>query len=358
MRISAVEWFEVNQYVHADMVDSPEYRTELSNWDQVTKFIVRLHTDDGVCGMGETPRGAGREGVEAAARRLVGTAPLTFNLKELPCSGLGPLVYRAFEAALFDLVGKARGMRVCDLLGGAFRDEVVGSFWAGRQTPTHSIETAQEAWVRGYTCIKIKDRADIPLIERVAAMHAEAPDLQFIIDPMQAYQDLDEVIELSRALEPYPVICLEDPLPKTRLADYARLRHEGPVPLALHVGTPAQVLEAIRADAVDFFNCSPASMVRFVQMAELAEVAGKPCWHGSGVDLGILDLAYIHACAAARNCTVPSDILSHLLHVDDFVVEMPPRRQERVAVPEEPGLGGELDMDAVERFLVSRGKVG
>jgi muconate cycloisomerase len=357
MRISAVEWFEVNQFVYPDMVDSPQYRTPASAWDQIPKFLLRLNTDEGLSGIGETPRGAKKQQVEAAARQLLGQDPLALNLKQLPCSELGGLVYRGFETAVFDLVGHARGMRVCELLGGAFRDQVESSFWAGRQTVEDSVETAQEAWVRGYGCIKIKDRKDIPLVERVAQMHAQAPDLRFIIDPMQAYDDVEEVIELSRRLEPYPVICIEDPLPKARLADYARLRQEGPVPLALHASSPGQVLEAIRADAVDYFNCSPGSMVRFVQMAELAEIAGKPCWQGSGVDLGVLDLAYIHSCAAARNCTVPSDILSHLLHVEDFVTEMPARRQDRVTVPEGPGLGGELDMAAVEEFLVSKGRI-
>ena len=75
------------------------------------------------------------------------------------------------------------------------------------------------------------------------------------------------------------------------------------------------------------------------------------------MDLGILDLAYIHACAAARNCTIPSDILSGLLHVDDFVVEMPARQGEWIDVPQGPGLGGELDRAAVEEFLIDQGEL-
>lgn len=357
MKITSVEWFEVNQFVYEDMVDSPEYRTETSYWGRIPKFLLKVKTDEGLVGIGETPRGAGQKQVEAAAQRLIGVDPLDLNLKQLPFSEMGPVVYKGFEVVVLDIVGKARGMRVCELLGGAFRDEVVSSYWAGRQSPEYSVQVAQEAWVQGYRCIKIKDRQDLPTVGRVRAMHEEAPDLQFIIDPMQAYTDVEEAIELSRQLEPFPVICIEDPLPKGRLEDYRRLRQEGPIPLALHVSSPRQVLDAIVAEAVDYFNCSPGSMVRFVQMAELAEVAGKPCWHGSAVDLGILDLAYIHSCAAARNCTVPSDILSHVLHVDDFVVEMPKRVADRVEVPEAPGLGGDMDMDAVERFLIAAGVV-
>ena len=76
-----------------------------------------------------------------------------------------------------------------------------------------------------------------------------------------------------------------------------------------------------------------------------------------GGDLGILDLAYIHACAVPEAATIPHDILSTPLHVDDFVVQMPGREGERIQVPTGPGLGGELDMDAVAEYLISSGEV-
>ena len=95
----------------------------------------------------------------------------------------------------------------------------------------------------------------------------------------------------------------------------------------------------------------------FVRMADVAGAAGKPCWHGSAVDLGLLDLAYIHACAVPEAATIPHDILSTPLHVNDFVVDMPRREGERIAVPDTPGLGGELDMRAVEQFRLSNGEI-
>ena len=92
-------------------------------------------------------------------------------------------------------------------------------------------------------------------------------------------------------------------------------------------------------------------------MVDVAGAAGKSCWHGSAVDLGILDLAYIHACAVPEAATIPHDILSTPLHVDDFVLQMPGREGERIQVPTGPGLGGELDMDAVAEYLISSGEV-
>ena len=74
-----------------------------------------------------------------------------------------------------------------------------------------------------------------------------------------------------------------------------------------------------------------------------------PVWHGSGHELGILDAAMMHSCAAAANCTLPSDILSHQ-RVDDLIVEPIDIRDSYALVSARPGLGVDLDDDAVRRY--------
>jgi muconate cycloisomerase len=195
------------------------------------------------------------------------------------------------------------------------------------------------------------------VVGRLETMLKVAPDLHFIVDAMARYDDLGEMLELSRRFADLQVICIEDPLPKDKLDWYRILREEEPTKIALHIGSARQILEAVEADAVDIFNCAGGTLWEWVDMVGLAGVAGKPCWHGSGVDLGILDLSYIHVCAVADNATVAHDILSAQLHLDDFVVEMPERDGERIRVPEGPGLGGELDMGAVREYLISEGEI-
>lgn len=358
MKIDRAEWWEVQQLVHQEMVNSPEYAAVHERWDLVTKLLVRLHTDDGHTGVGETPRGASRQAVEVACRALLDRDPLELSLRRLPLGDAPGIVYKGLELAVFDLVGRIRGMRMGQLLGGYCRDEVVTSYWAGLQDPEYSAAAAQRARDGGYGCMKIKAMHGMDVVARLETMLAVAPDLRFIVDAMQRYDDLGEMLELSRRLASLRVICIEDPLPKDRLDWYKILREEeGETKIALHLGSVAQILRALEAEAADIFNCSPASVVEFVRMVDVAGVDGKPCWHGSGVDLGLLDLSYIHACAVADNATIPHDILSTPLHVDDFVVDMPPRLGDRVAVPQGPGLGGELDMDAVARYLVASGEV-
>ena len=84
-------------------------------------------------------------------------------------------------------------------------------------------------------------------------------------------------------------------------------------------------------------------------MATLAEVARKPFWHGSEVDLGILEASYVHKCAACESATLPSDIFGELVRSDDLITRPLTFTGSEVTVPTDPGLGVELDHDALER---------
>ncbi|MCX6622482.1 MAG: hypothetical protein NTY38_15730 [Acidobacteria bacterium] len=89
-------------------------------------------------------------------------------------------------------------------------------------------------------------------------------------------------------------------------------------------------------------------------MAAIAEVAGIPVWHGTEVDLGILDASYVHACAAARACTLPSDIIGNSLREDDLLAAPLVYQQGFVLLPPGPGLGITLDEDALARYSIER----
>ncbi|HCQ02172.1 MAG TPA: mandelate racemase, partial [Candidatus Latescibacteria bacterium] len=82
----------------------------------------------------------------------------------------------------------------------------------------------------------------------------------------------------------------------------------------------------------------------------VAAAANLPCWHGSGNDLGIVDTSYVHAAAAAPNCTMASDFVGSWTREDDLIVEPIEFVDGYVPTPEKPGLGCELDYDALQKY--------
>jgi muconate cycloisomerase len=96
----------------------------------------------------------------------------------------------------------------------------------------------------------------------------------------------------------------------------------------------------------------------FMKNGYIAKVAGIPVWHGSGVDLGVLEASYLHACAATENATLSSDIFGEFCRFDDLIVEPIEIENGFAKIPEKPGLGVELDEEAVEKYRVNKGTKG
>jgi muconate cycloisomerase len=347
MKITDIAVHKIVVPMQPGTVNSPPWGEP--GFDEVPKFIVKLHTDEGLYGIGESYRGVTRAEVDATAAALAGVDPLRLPLHHLPIPANS--AYDAFEIAVFDLVGKAVGWPIHQLLGGAHRDRVMVDYWCGRKTPEDIAETAKEGWAKGFKGLKMKCALEDPMVERVQAIAAVAPQMRITIDPNLRFYRPGAALELAHQLEGYNIEVFEDPTPHEDLAWYVFMRRELKFPLALHLGSPQDVIAAIREDCIDYFNLG-GGMVKFVGMAAMAEAAGKPVWHGSGVDLGILDMAYVHACAAAKGCTLASDIIGNFLREDDLIVNPIQYEDGCAIVPQTPGLGVELDEAALARYTV------
>jgi len=322
------------------------------------KWIVEVVGNDGRVGLGESHRGIGREYVEESGRALLGAKPLELNLRALPLPA-NP-AYDLFETALYDLVGKALNRRVCHLLGGPFRQWVGVHYWMGKRTPEESALIALEGQAKGFTGVKIKCGKDAPdqdTLERVQAIaHAVGPNFEMVLDANGGFYQRIDIHALERALRAYNVTMLEDPCHRLEVAAMARLRPEVEIPLAYHALNLGQALEALKREACDFMNVGTGGLAEAVRMADMAAAAGVSCWHGSAMELGIRDAAYLHVCAASPGFSLSSDILHHLW-ADDLLVEPIEIVDGRARVPTGPGLGVELDQDAVARYSVAEGRL-
>ena len=360
MKITSVDIWTVVVATIPGRVNSPEWVPEVG-WDRLSKHLIRLNTDTEFYGIGETGRGVSVNHVREGARLLMGRDPETLILQNIyePRSdgseealqtGRGP-AYPGFEMAVFDLIGRVRQIPVHGLLGGAVRERVRADYWMGSQTPEDGRKTVMRALEHGFKGIKIKCKIEEPMVERLQAIRdVGGVDFKVTVDPNERFRTAEQTIELAHQLEPLGnVEVLEDPIPKRDLEGYRRIHEAINLPVAMHLGDGAGILRAVKAGVVDCVNLG-GGLVGFMRNASVAEAAGLRCWHGSGVDLGVMETSYVHAASVAPNCTMASDFVGSWVREDDLI--MAPIRFENgyVPVPMTPGLGCELDLDAVARY--------
>lgn len=326
-------------------------------FDQLPKLIIEMELADGTVGLGECYRAHDRRLVDEIAAHLLGRDLRDFPPQELPIAPCRE--YDGFECAVWDALAKHHGMRLVDLLGGAARNHVPVGAWTGQRTTTEEVHAlAARFHAAGYDCLKFKCDLGDDVVGWARAVADAAPGMRVIFDPNERWQQPHEARSRMAALaEVGNVLCLEDPLPRWMLHEFAKLRGKWPIAVALHVSLPYIVLGNQRTDAVqallhgavDGFNFN-GSLRGMRQLAALADLAGLPFWHGSEIDLGILEARYLHIAAASPACTWPSDIFGRLIREHDLLkrplhIEAPVAR-----LPDGPGLGIELDREALRHY--------
>ena len=367
MKITSVSIWTVVVPTIPGRVHSPEYESD-TGWDQVPKHLIRINTDTEYSGVGETGRGMDIDQVRMGAQKIMGKDPEALVLQdifgsardvseEVPKVGTGPS-YDAYEMAIMDLVGHIRGLPVHSLLGGAARSRVRADYWMGHQTPEDGKKAVERALEHGFKGVKIKCRLEEPMYERLKAMReVGGPEFKVTVDPNERFYTADQAIELAMQLEPLGnVEVFEDPIPKTDIAGYEKIHDAIPFPLAMHLGDGPGIIRALQADAgrgvVDCVNLG-GSLFGYQRNAAVAAAANLPCWHGSGNDLGISDTSFVHAAAAAPNCTMASDFVGSWTREDDLIVEPIEFVDGYVPTPMKPGLGCDLDLEALQKYTLS-----
>jgi muconate cycloisomerase len=374
MKIKSIQIDEVAVKSKPDSINSPEVNQPLHQlpyggrkawsfvFDEIPKLIIRIETDAGITGLGEFYRGVTIHPVMDIARGLIGSDIHKMNLQSLPVPY--GRIYDGFEVAILDAVGKERGLSLSDMLGGRYRDKVYCGYWTGHRTIKDAGRKAKEGQDKGFDCLKLKCEHNDPVVEWCQAIRdACGPKFKVILDPNQRFENVPTARRLAAGLaEVGNVLCLEDPIARWDIESLALLRRMIDIPTTLHVSIPynemgyqhqTDVIRALKLDACDYFNFN-GGVFPVKRLATLAELARKPFWHGSELDLGILEASYIHKCAACESATLPSDIFGELVRVDDLIVTPHKFDGAYVQVPEGPGLGVELDLVALDKYRTNK----
>jgi L-alanine-DL-glutamate epimerase-like enolase superfamily enzyme len=323
---------------------------------------VRVETDTGLVGWGETPVDWINKSFEGAPEALLRREALgrdPFDLEALYAENhVGPFLASAVEMAFWDVIGKAAGQPLYRLLGGAVRKTVELAACMGIRPYDEAKAIARQYVADGFSTLKTKAgrRAEEDL-DMVRGIRDGAGDrLKLRIDPNMGYAP-DVALALARDLERYDLEYFEQPMHLTLLAESARLRRRTRTPLALNesVTTPeivAQILQLGAADVLlpDTYQCGGILAVK--KVAVLCEAAGVPCVFHCAHDLGLKTAAMLHVVASTPNFSRANDCTYYGL-TDDVITPLHHIERGHMAVPEAPGLGVTVDEGKVRRYQVS-----
>lgn len=359
---------EVETYVLTKPLERP-LLTSRSDGRQRTHFLVRVVTDAGVTGLGEslgapgvlraivqehlTPRVVGADPFDTAAlyRRMVESDVLWDQKGALLCAA------SAIEIACWDVKSKALGVPVWQLLGGRLHDrlEAYASdlFWAA---PEAMARDAARWAAQGFRIVKCHLGRLPPAEEtaRIRAMReAIGPDVGLMIDLNCAY-DYAQALEAARRWAELDIFWLEEPLSPYLVDALARLGERTDIPIAAGENefTVHGFKQLLDRGAVDF---AMPDIGRAGGLGETQRICALAAAYGVPVSphnfaSGVLLAATVHLMASTPGTKLLEYDVAGMSIGAELLVE-PLRIQDgHVLVPDVPGLGVELRDEVLSRY--------
>ncbi len=354
-------------------------------------LLVKLVTDDGVIGLGEAPalkdwggdhmRYYGETPISVAAvihdilaPALAGEDPRRIEwihtLMDQAVKGY-PYSKAAIDMALHDVVGKAAGVPVYQLLGGLYREAVPISHSIGLMGMDEAVTEVRRVQEEGIRTIKLKGGVepgrDIELLRRVR--EALGPDMNLTVDANNGYKSAKEAVRTTKAMEPYNILYMEQPVEGLDAMAEVTRRVDTPVMADESAWTTWDILEIIdkkAADIISIYTTKPGGLLKARKVAAIAEAAGFPCNVNGSVEMGVGNAANVHLAAstAAANlaCVIPvttpdaeaTGRIAGIYYKDDIVTEPFEFVDGAVKAPQGPGLGIELDEEKIERYRLDK----
>lgn len=371
---------EVNTHLLRHRLDVP-FESAFSRFDERWACLVEIVCDDGTVGWGEClgPAAPNAAIVQAMAGLIVGRDPLEIEpiwtllytqFRDQGQRGLTATAQSGIDIALWDIAGRHFGVPVHVLAGGAYRASVpayaTGGFRLAGQERISTLETELAGYAEaGFTAAKIKigygHAIDVAAIR--AARAVLGPERHLMIDANHGY-DAIEAIRLGRAVADQNIDWFEEPVVPEQLAAYQEVRRGQPIPVAggetWH--TRYAHAQALAARAVDILQpdvCGCGGITEMRKIATLAETEGVrlvPHVWGTGVAVAAaLQMLAILPPVPQRHA--PSDPwLEFDRTVNPFrmaILKEPITcKGGRVLVPTGPGLGVEIDREALADWAV------
>jgi D-galactarolactone cycloisomerase len=351
-------------------------------YDTRAAHVVEIETDQGLVGWGECygPARMTAAVVESVAPWLIGEDPLRTDhlwrtiyarLRDHGQKGVVIQGLSGIDIALWDIKGKHFGVPVHQLLGGTVRSEIqayaTGLYRRKSGDPVRYLANEAAGYVaEGFSAVKLKVGFGVEedVATTSAVREAIGAKVALMVDANHAYDSI-AAIKLGRMIEPYEIGWFEEPVPPEDIAGHLAVKAALSIPVA---GGECEftrhgfrdLLVACAVDIVQPDTCAAGGLSECKKIADMAEAFGvryNPHVWGTGVAIA----ASLQLLAVLPPHTPPS--LNPLEPMLEFDRTEHPIRQAIlkepiehvggvVRVPDGPGLGIEIDREALARFKI------
>jgi L-rhamnonate dehydratase len=347
-------------------------------------LLIRIETDEGIVGYGEvdTSPEVGKTAIDAQMSHgtCYGLREVLVGLDPFDVEQIWELMYRktnyygrlglvmhvmsGIDMALWDILGKAAGKPIHKLLGGSYCDDVRAYASMLMPETAEEVRDAVQHYVdQGFTAIKFgygplgKDiRKDVVLA--TAAKRAAGQEVEVMIDIGHGYT-LKMAMQAAKEFEQLGIYWMEEPFPPEAIEDYQRLCDSTSLRIAAgeqDAGRWAfrRLIWDAHLDVIQPDISRVGGLTEAKRVAYMAHEANRVCVPHA-FRTGVLVAACLHLIAAIPNSaflefSVTESSLRRELLLEPFKVV-----QGRVAVPTRPGLGVEINPEAVKKYAVDTG---
>ncbi len=346
-------------------------------------LLVRIETDAGITGIGEVdshPLAAkgviegpfSHTATTGLAQVLIGEDP--FETEKLWYKmyraniysgrrGIAIHAMSGIDMALWDIKGKALQMPVWKLLGGGFHEKIrcyASSLWG--PTPDKTRDLAARYQDQGFTAIKFgwdpmgqDEKTDIALVRE--ARRGMGKDCDLLIDAGLVW-DAKTAIQRSQAFEEFHPFWLEEPLRPDDYEGYAKLSASSSLRIAAgeEESNRASFIELMDRGQIDVVQVDLTRCGGFTEAMKIASLAwdrGLPVAnHGFTTYVNVT--AALHWLASVPNALICEFVAEEETNLREQITKQKLRAVDGyLQIPQEPGLGIDLDEDAIAKYRVA-----